>query len=77
MHIPEAMRLVVMDAAGVTSECYDELKEGWFDDLGKPGVNSVSMLSSYRQSIWRLTKWKDHSAPAQLGLERVNCCSRR
>jgi hypothetical protein len=31
-----------MDACGISNTDYDELKKGWVESIGKPGVYSVS-----------------------------------
>jgi hypothetical protein len=33
-----------MDACGITKTDYDELKKGWVESIGKPGVYSVNPL---------------------------------
>ena len=47
------MRLLVIDACEVSPTRYDELKQGWLDDLGRPGATSVSHLISSDRSIDR------------------------
>ena len=39
-----------MDACGISKTDYDELKKGWVESIGKPGVYSVNYLSFVEMS---------------------------
>jgi len=40
--ISQTARLLIMDACGLSTPEYDEMKKGWMDSIGKPGMYTVS-----------------------------------
>lgn len=38
----QTARLLIMDACGLSTPEYDEMKKGWMDSIGKPGMYTVS-----------------------------------
>ena len=56
--IPETVRHILMDAAGLSGAQVDALKTGWLQDLGRKGVNSVGVSKCPPQSA---NHRRDHS----------------
>jgi len=57
-----------MDALGVPAGLYNDLKQGWIDDLRRPGANTVSVLDKSRWICWFAT---ENPGLAQLRLETI------